>query len=218
MTKLSPPTVLLAAAALAACASRPEGPSTTTVTSKDDACAVGPVAALDEADALSFDGGVGPLSASRAMAPALRPPKPQFTSTLLLPPQTPGDNVSDFTGCLSLAEATEASGARFPAPVVTRDPPPEEPVRVGPMGQGVVISHDLAHACCLQGEVLSELQGSQVLITERLTGTPCGCRCSSTLRTAVGLSPGEYTVILRVQEGEDVREVFKGPVSVTATR
>lgn len=203
-----------------ACASRPEGPSTTTVASKDDACATGEVAALDEGDALAMDGGVSTISASRAHGPgpALKPPKPSFTSRLLLPPSTPGENVSDFTGCLSLQEATEESGARFPAPAVTRGPPPKDPVRLGPMGRGVVVSHGLVHACCLKGEVLSEVQGTQVIITERLTGMPCRCRCSSTLRTAVGLAPGEYTVILRVQEGEDVREVFTGPVSVTAAR
>jgi hypothetical protein len=36
-----------------------------------------------------------------------------------------------------------------------------------------------------------------VVVTETLSGTPCRCRCSSNLRTSVGLAPGTWQVELK---------------------
>ncbi|MHB8879865.1 MAG: hypothetical protein ACYC8T_39755, partial [Myxococcaceae bacterium] len=66
---------------------------------------------------------------------------------------------------------------------------------------GVILSHELSHACCLKASVTSTLEGAKLTVRETLSGSPCRCMCQSTVKTAVGLSPGHYTLTL-VQDGQ----------------
>lgn len=137
--------------------------------------------------------------------PPTPPPaeKPASPAKLLLPPATPGESRTEITGCLADPSAAERGATRSPT-----SPAPGTPqVRVTPMARGVLIAHELSHACCLSGAVESRLEGSKLVVTERLSGMPCRCMCASTLRTAVGLSPGTYELVLQVEEGGRTRVV-----------
>ncbi|MDQ3264186.1 MAG: hypothetical protein M3Y59_11075 [Myxococcota bacterium] len=208
---------LIAAAAVFLCAFTTCGsktqPASGAVVPLKDTCPTGDVAAL-EAEAVADLEATGDAGTPLSTGPALRPPRPNFTSRLLIPPAKPGEIVADFAGCLSLAEATAEAGARFPVPPPTRGPNPDQ-VRVNPMGEGIVIAHELSHACCLQGEATARVEGTKLVVTEKLTGTPCRCMCASTIRSAVGLSPGTYTVVVQVDESGSLRDAFQGEVTVT---
>ena len=130
--------------------------------------------------------------------PEESPPKtPAFPANLLLPPATTGESRTEVSGCLANPSAGESARTRSaPAPA-----PDTSQVRVSPMAQGVLVAHDLSHACCLSAQVESRLEGTKLVVIERLTGMPCRCRCNSTLRTAVGLEPGTYELLLQVEEG-----------------
>jgi hypothetical protein len=52
------------------------------------------------------------------------------------------------------------------------------------------------------------------VVRETLTGNPCRCMCGSTLRTAVGLPPGAWTVVVELEIGGQVRPVAEIPVAV----
>lgn len=112
---------------------------------------------------------------------------------VLVPPTTPGAAQVALDGCLAQADATEESGAHFPAPAPTRGPS-KPTVSVEALGGGVLVVHELAHGCCLQADVKSLLEGRTVTVTETLSGKSCRCRCRSTVRAAVGLLPGDYTL------------------------
>jgi hypothetical protein len=170
-----------------------------------------------------------PPSSTEPEAPAPENPKPEvgpnvgpgsvpdsqggkMIGQILLPPTTPGDSKSEVTGCL--AAATEAEGAKFaPPPENTRGMVPAPAVKVDAIAGGIIVSHDLSHACCLRGTVTSKLDKEQVTVREVLSGTPCRCMCRSTLRTAVGLKPGDYKIHVTVEENGKERT----PVDLTAT-
>ncbi len=57
----------------------------------------------------------------------------------------------------------------------------------------------LALAACSAAAVETTLEAGRVTLTERLSGTPCRCRCGSTIRTAVGLEPGSWEVVVVVE-------------------
>jgi hypothetical protein len=119
---------------------------------------------------------------------------------VLLPPSTPGESTTELAGCLAQAGATEADGARFPAPAATRGGPAQPAPRITPIAGGVIVAHDLSHACCLKATVTSKLEGRELTVRETLSGTPCRCMCASTIKSAVGLSDGSYHVKLLLGE------------------
>ena len=61
---------------------------------------------------------------------------------------------------------------------------------------GLVVRHKLRHPCCLTGSIDAEIEGHLVVVTERLTGTPCNCYCWSTVLTRVGLPVGDYDLLV----------------------
>lgn len=130
-----------------------------------------------------------------------------FEGGLLLPPTTAGAAATELTGCLGLPPTAE-QGERFPAPVALRSASAAGAMRVTALSSGLVVAHDLVHACCLRAQLSAAVQGDAVVVTEALSGTPCRCQCSSTLRTAVGLPAGRYTVELRLSApGEPLHPV-----------
>ncbi len=116
---------------------------------------------------------------------------------------SPGASHTAVQGCLAVQSESEAS--RFPVPPPTRSAPP--PVTVTAVPGGILVVHELAHACCLKSEVATRVEGESVVVSERLTGTPCRCMCSSTLRTSVGLLPGRWSVALDLDRGRGPERV-----------
>ena len=110
------------------------------------------------------------------------------------------------------AEGCAASSDGMPE--ATRALPSEEKVEASALGTGIVVSHDLPHACCLKAESKVKIDGAQVTITETLSGTPCRCMCSSTLRTAVGLKKGTWDVSVKTVEPGKSRTAWNGELVV----
>lgn len=136
--------------------------------------------------------------------------RPAGAGRVLLPPSEIGANRAAFDGCLT-AE-TEDESKRFP---VTRKMAP--PPAISALNNGIVLSHELTHGCCLKARVDSSVEAGVVTIKEVLTGESCRCRCQSTIRAAVGLAPGDYTVkVLLDDQSGAIKTVTEQPVSVKA--
>ncbi len=125
----------------------------------------------------------------------------------VVPPSEVGQSRSAVSGCAAKPEAAEANATRGGLPV-------EEKVEAVAAGHGVVVSHDLPHACCLSAKTAAALEGTKVIVTETLEGTPCRCLCSSTLRTAVGLSKGTWTVEVKTTSPAKSWTAWSGTVEV----
>jgi hypothetical protein len=80
-------------------------------------------------------------------------------------------------------------------------------VTVTPVAGGVVVSHAFRHACCLRSRILPRFSERTVVVSEKLSGTPCRCMCSSRLRTTVGLAPGKWTVVVDLDSGKGPERV-----------
>src|SRR5262245_1128998 len=110
-------TALLAAACAEQQSVRVSPAASKALGSPDDVCRTASV------EIPSFpDGGTLP-AAPGALPPEpapVRAPAPVFQSKPLLPPERPGESVSEVQGCLGAAERTAAAGARYP-------PPPDRP-------------------------------------------------------------------------------------------
>jgi len=133
-----------------------------------------------------------------------------LAANALVPPETEGASRSAFAGCLLAANETEAG--RFPPPPALRSAGPE--VTVAPTVGGALVTHELTHACCLKGGVTTRLEGRVAIVRERLAGIPCRCRCASTLRTAVALPPGRWTVAVELEEAGGARRVHEQPIEI----
>lgn len=177
--------------------------------SPDDACRTA------SAEIPAFpDGGALPGQPDLSPSPAapLEAPRPVFQAHPLLPPAKPGASASEVLGCLSGDEHTLATGGRWPPPSSER---PQEVVRVNPLTGGLIVTHELAHPCCLVAEVSAAVTGTAVKVTEVLSGAPCACRCASRLRTAVGLTPGRYSVAVVVRgPGPEERTAWSGEATL----
>jgi hypothetical protein len=132
---------------------------------------------------------------------------------LLIPPSTPGAAKVAVEGCLAQADTSEEAGSRFPVPPPTRGPAKAN-VAVEPLGKGILVVHELAHGCCLTADVKSSLEGRTVTLTETLSGKSCRCRCSSTVRAAVGLLPGDYTLKVVTHEPGNKHVAHEAPLTV----
>lgn len=143
---------------------------------------------------------------SRGTVAIPAPPRPPVGQQL-----SPGVSHTTVEGCLAVQGESEAT--RFPSPPVTRSGPPP-PVTVAAVPGGLLITHQLAHACCLQSKVSTRIEQRNVVVLETLSGTPCRCMCSSTLRTSAGLAPGRWNVAVDLDTGRRVERVFTGTVVV----
>ena len=52
------------------------------------------------------------------------------------------------------------------------------------------------------------IENEAVTATEKLSGTACRCMCSSIIRTAVGLAPGNHKLAVRLQIGSGEASVM----------
>lgn len=125
---------------------------------------------------------------------------------LLLPPAEAGAFNTKVEGCAATPEKE---------PEATRSALPNESVVASAVATGVVLTHEVPHACCLKAKTTVEVKGDQVVVTDTLEGTACRCRCSSTLKTAVGLAKGSYTVEVKtVEPNAAARSAWSGPITV----
>ena len=145
-------------------------------------------------------------SPAPAAAPAPAAPRPTVERQV-----APGETRTTVEGCLAVQGESEAS--RFPVPPATRSVPPP-PVTVTAIPGGLLVTHRLAHACCLRSEVSTHVGAREVVILEKLSGVPCRCMCSSTLRTSAGLAPGRWDVAVDLDTGREVQRVFAGTTVV----
>jgi hypothetical protein len=132
----------------------------------------------------------------------------------------PGELRATLSGCLKEGSASDADGAQFPAaPEGTRSAAgaPAD-VKVSVMGDGVIISHVLDHACCLTAEVNVTTTADAVHVQEVLSGNPCRCRCRSTIQTSVGLALGDYTLTLETVQGGEAKPTHSQPIQVKPLR
>jgi hypothetical protein len=88
----------------------------------------------------------------------------------------------------SVRSHTETSGCL--AKRATRSKRGLEPSRA--IGRGIVVQHGFEHACCLTGRVATTVTGLDIEVVETLSGKPCRCLCTSTLRTSIPVAPGSY--------------------------
>jgi hypothetical protein len=190
------PLALVAAGWLAASCASP---------SAGNGAAAGAPSAQPSTSVPAPSGPTGPGTGA-ALAAALQGSTPDA----LTPPTEAGASRSTVSGCLTAANESDAT--RFPAPAVSRNPAP--PVTVTAVPGGALVVHELTHACCLRSQVKTSLSGSRAVVRETLTGSPCRCMCGSTLRTAVALPAGAWTVAVELETGGEVRLVAELPVAV----
>lgn len=129
----------------------------------------------------------------------------------LVPPSGVGEVRMEAEGCL----AQPTRGSAFPPPAQSRSLGGGSQVRVTPVPRGITLLHPLEHACCLTARAQAQVEGQSVTVIETLEGEPCRCRCGSTVRSAVALAPGTYTLHVVVREPGGERTLFEGPVSVS---
>jgi len=134
---------------------------------------------------------------------AARPPTPK-------PAAGPATKAT-FAGCL--LASNEAEAAKHPAAPVTRSAPAPT-ARFSALAGGVTVEHPLTHACCLTAAVTTRLDGRTAVVTERLSGNPCRCRCDSTIRTELSLPPGGWTVAIELVDDSGARRVAQQDVTV----
>ncbi|MFT3842105.1 MAG: hypothetical protein QM723_34255 [Myxococcaceae bacterium] len=128
---------------------------------------------------------------------------------LFMPPEE-GKSRFQAEGCAAKPEEAEKNAnTRGGMPTAADDK-----VTPSATSTGIIVSHDLAHACCLKAESAADIQGSAVVITETLSGTACRCMCSSTLKTAVGLKKGTWQVSLKTVEGGTTKDAWSGSLEV----
>jgi hypothetical protein len=126
----------------------------------------------------------------------------------MIPPEE-GKSRFVAEGCAAKPEEADKSATRGGLSGSEKDK-----VEASALGTGIVVSHDLAHACCLKADSVADIQGSSVVITETLSGTPCRCICSSTLKTAVGLKKGTWQVSVKTVEGGNSKTAWTGELTV----
>jgi hypothetical protein len=101
-------------------------------------------------------------------------------------------------GCLAAGkQATSASrGASEPDELAMRAVP-----------GGAVVTHSLAHPCCLEANTRTTIRGNLVILHERLAGEPCRCECHSTIVTGLGLEVGHWTIRVEVEQPYQAAQV-----------
>ena len=135
---------------------------------------------------------------------------------LLLPPMKAGQFTTALAGCVAQA-AQDSQGTRGANATNELDaaPSPEHSsVVVSVTGTGIIVAHDLTHACCLKARVNAVVQGKSVRIVEQLSGNACRCRCKSSIKTAVGLGPGNYALSVNVSGDGKARTVHQQPIVI----
>jgi hypothetical protein len=144
------------------------------------------------------------------------PASPVGPTHVTVAPRT-GTSRSNVSGCLAAAELREQAGGKHPVPPVTRNAQKAGPRLVVVTG-GIEVSHSLDHGCCLRSKVETKVAGAKVEVVERIVGDPCRCMCHSTIDTTVGLTPGDYEVIVTLVVSGNQSEELRQRVTVGSPR
>ncbi len=126
----------------------------------------------------------------------------------LTPPPATGESRIEVAGCAAAANETDAQ--RFVATTRGLSPPPT----VEAVHGGALVVHPLDHACCLKLAVATRLEGSTAIVRETLSGSPCRCKCGSTVKTTLGLKPGTWKVAIEVDDSKGLRRVHEQELEV----
>lgn len=190
----------LAFAALAGCTKQP---TSSTPASAEPLATPPPAVASATPTAAATDTAAPTAAAPDASAAAATPapelPKGTWSAV---------DAKTSVEGCLAAAAPTEELGNKFPAD--TRSNP--SGVRLETASGYVRVVHSLSHACCLKSETRAERSGGVVRVSERLSGTPCRCRCSSAVITRLQPQAGDTEVAVSLEENGKTSEVYRGPL------
>ncbi len=156
-------------------------------------------------------------SDSAALATAAPDANPATAGSATPAPELPKgtwsavDAKTSVEGCLAAAAPNEELGNQFPAD--TRSNP--SGVRLETASGYVRVVHSLSHACCLKSDARVERSGGLVRVSERLSGTPCRCRCSSALITRLKPQAGDTEIAVSLEENAKTSEVYRGPLPST---
>lgn len=207
MTRLTRAFVALAAL-LAAC-SRPSASSGEAANGSAAVAAPKPAATPPA----SVSGAPGPSAVSSETLPSTSPAlaasvgdegaAPKGTPS----PATETEANTEVSGCLASASGTPtraASSAGTPGVELVQGAPPK-------------LVHRLEHACCLHSQTRILRRDRAIQVTEQLSGTPCRCKCSSTLSTELRVPAGSYEISLVLEQGGTRSEVYRGALDVAAS-
>jgi hypothetical protein len=111
----------------------------------------------------------------------------------------PGQSRSSIFGCLAEAKQEE---------VATRGAGEPDDLSVRVVPGGAVVTHSLAHACCLEANTRLTIRGNLAILHERLAGKPCRCNCHSTIVTGLGLALGHWTVRVEIEQPDQAAQVI----------
>ncbi len=125
-------------------------------------------------------------------------------------PLSPGISRTTVEGCLSASNVSEAE--HFPIKAPTRSAGPAVTVTDTP--SGVLVSHELSHACCLRADVSTRTEDRIIVVAEKLSGSPCRCMCASRVRTSLGLAPGPWHIEVTLDTGLGPKQVSTASVVV----
>lgn len=81
-------------------------------------------------------------------------------------------------------------------------------------GKSITVEHFANHACCQKGVVTTTLGEGTIEVTETLDGKACRCMCSSTFTTVVPVSPGRYSVHVKLVSGTASKDVGTESIEV----
>lgn len=125
-------------------------------------------------------------------APTLPPP----------PPLGPDQSQARVVGCSESTAPSEQDAASWPPMVQGSRAPSATEVQLGMQPAGVWVAHNLTHPCCTKAKVFVQRTAGQVNFLEAVEGKPCGdgCMCTSQVQAAVGVPPGRYAVVLRLED------------------
>jgi hypothetical protein len=176
---------------------------------KRDEVAAAPAETASEQQRVEQAPAPEPAAPARPMPGA----KPSALKGILLPPDVPGEARVALQGCLAQPEASETLGTTFPVAPPSRGPA-KPAVEVSALGSGALVVHELEHGCCLKADVKSSVEGQVVTLTETLSGETCRCRCGSTVRAAIGLKSGDYTLRVITVEGGNSKVAHESALTV----
>lgn len=156
---------------------------------------------------------VPPVAAALPAASSAASPFPAASSeTVATPPNDPASTESEgntvVSGCLASAGGTPTRAAP------TKEGAPGVEVIAGAIPK---IVHRLEHACCLHSRTRVVRSARSIQVVEELSGTPCRCRCSSTLTTELHVPSGNYELAVVLDQGGARSEVYRGALPVAGS-
>ena len=146
---------------------------------------------------------------TRPQAPTLQPrtvtspnsgdfqgPPPHAFSAGVVPKQNLplGEHHTEIQGCLAQKSRPSAKDSISRTVAAIPQDISSQPVLVNTSPGQLSLTHHLRHGCCLQAEVLRNVDKNTITVDVNLSGKTCRCMCQSQVISRFGLEPGEYQV------------------------